>query len=441
MKGIIKAIVLIIFLNLATSCKSISNNELNYDNFDLAIMIETNDNKYQRYTGDKWPTLAEGYTLNIKKSSCDNGGQLSFEDGSIIFISNAKNNKCNVYFEIDLSLADYIKNLYNKNADIGDGKLLFHDGEQDYSNEDNYELEVEDKSYRYTGANPNNYVCFGTEANPCPEDNLYRIIGLFLNDENKYELKLIKNLNAKENLLGTNGSYRSNDRYYWQYTGNEKSNSYWPNSLLNTTNLNTNYLSKVNGNLIADHYWRISGNVAENIIKNNAKLVYEYELGSKSLKLGVDTCYYDKGSRICTEDDLNYKAKIGLMYISDYMYAADSAYWSLSGCDTSEEKLVGGQCRSTADNNANNDYRAAKSKNWLYFFDSSNGVDDGEWTITSYASNAMYILKDGSVYRRNAYNMNYPNDNNFFIRPSFYLNSDVKYSHGVGTKNNPYYVN
>ena len=36
-----------------------------------------------------------------------------------------------------------------------------------------------DNSYRYAGANPNNYVCFGSTANTCPSKNLYRIIGVF----------------------------------------------------------------------------------------------------------------------------------------------------------------------------------------------------------------------------------------------------------------------
>ena len=32
-----------------------------------------------------------------------------------------------------------------------------------------------DNSYRYAGANPNNYVCFGSTASTCPSANLYRI--------------------------------------------------------------------------------------------------------------------------------------------------------------------------------------------------------------------------------------------------------------------------
>ena len=44
---------------------------------------------------------------------------------------------------------------------------------------ENIVLDAEDYSYRYAGANPNNYVCFGSDVTPCPEDNLYRIIGVF----------------------------------------------------------------------------------------------------------------------------------------------------------------------------------------------------------------------------------------------------------------------
>src|SRR5699024_3980638 len=47
---------------------------------------------------------------------------------------------------------------------------------------------AEDNSYRYAGANPNNYVCFGSDSATCPSDSLYRIIGVFGD-----EVKLIKN--------------------------------------------------------------------------------------------------------------------------------------------------------------------------------------------------------------------------------------------------------
>ena len=71
----------------------------------------------------------------------------------------------------------------------------------------------------------NNFVCFGSTTNPCPTDNLYRIIGVF---EDK--VKLIKYDYATSALLGTNGDYygtstpstsyykgslTSIDQYYW----------------------------------------------------------------------------------------------------------------------------------------------------------------------------------------------------------------------------------
>ena len=40
-------------------------------------------------------------------------------------------------------------------------------------------LDAEDYSYRYLGANPNNYVCFGSDEETCSNDDLYRIIGVF----------------------------------------------------------------------------------------------------------------------------------------------------------------------------------------------------------------------------------------------------------------------
>ena len=57
-----------------------------------------------------------------------------------------------------------------------------HDGEGTYGS-----LEAGDNSYRFSGANPNNYVCFGSNEANCLEDNLYRIIGVFNN-----QVKLIK---------------------------------------------------------------------------------------------------------------------------------------------------------------------------------------------------------------------------------------------------------
>ena len=92
-----------------------------------------------------------------------------------------------------------------------------------------------DNSYRYAGASEsvNNFICFGSTTSPCPTDNLYRIIGVFGENNHgvtgKQLVKLIKYDYATSNLLGTDGDYKGSDnpgstykgslskvyRYYW----------------------------------------------------------------------------------------------------------------------------------------------------------------------------------------------------------------------------------
>ncbi len=90
-------------------------------------------------------------------------------------------------------------------SEYGITKLVYHDEEEDYKGETNYELEAGDFSYRYSGSNEevNNYVCFGGDCsnNPNEEEkysNLYRIIGVFPTTATKdspnkeYQIKIIK---------------------------------------------------------------------------------------------------------------------------------------------------------------------------------------------------------------------------------------------------------
>ena len=83
-------------------------------------------------------------------------------------------------------LADYIKGLYTSQGSNG---LYYHTSSLANSAGDN--------SYRYSGANPNNYVCFGSDASTCPSANLYRIIGVFGS-----EVKLIKSTSYGKLCMG-----------------------------------------------------------------------------------------------------------------------------------------------------------------------------------------------------------------------------------------------
>ena len=300
------------------------------------------------------------------------------------------------------TLASCITSLYNERGEEGANGLYYHDGVGTYTNADQ---EAGDNSYRYSGSNPNNYVCFGSDSAECENDNLYRIIGVFGN-----EVKLIKYDYANSNMLGTDGDYNANtfaassyptyrgnhttiNRYHW----NKDNTNNWSESGLNTINLNTNYISYLNGidakwaNMIASHDYQVGGNSWGNIITTVGKQKYENELVNPA-------------------SDIKETAKIGLMYVSDYSYAADPSYW------TTQMYREDGQ-----------DYRLAATSNWMYM-----GL--WEWTISRYSGHtdvSFPVSAAGAVHN------NYVSTNFNAARPVFYLESAVTYVSGSGSMTDP----
>ena len=300
------------------------------------------------------------------------------------------------------SLASCITSLYNERGEEGANGLYLHDGVGTYTNATE---EAGDNSYRYSGSNPNNFVCFGSDSAECENDNLYRIIGVFNN-----KVKLIKYDYANSNMLGTDGDYNTNtysgttstyrgnhatiNGYHWN---NQTATNTWSESGLNTVNLNTNYINYLNGidtkwvNMIASHDYQVGGNTWENIITTVGKQKYENELVNPATA------------------DVEH-AKIGLMYISDYSYAADPSYW------TTEMYREDGQ-----------DYRLAATSNWMYM-----GL--WEWTISRDSGSAdlsFYVSTTGVV------SYNYVDRGFRAARPVFYLSSNVAYAGGNGTIDSP----
>ena len=294
------------------------------------------------------------------------------------------------------TLADYVISQYT--GVDGENGLYYHDGSGNYANADQ---EAGDNSYRYAGANPNNYVCFGSDASTCPSDNLYRIIGVFGD-----EVKLIKWDYANSDLLGTSGAYTSStysassysnydgahstvNRYYWNPSGSNT----WSSSILNTTNLNSTYLNSLGSawsNLIATHSWKVGGGSTSYLYNGTPQTAYNYEVGSSS-------------------SSTTYSAKIGLMYASDYGFAASNSNWTSTLGSYNNSSIT--------------------SNNWMYM-----GMP--EWTISRYSDNsdfAFYVSGAGNVNRSNV-------GNSYAVRPSFYLNSSVTYVSGSGTAADPYRV-
>ena len=224
-----------------------------------------------------------------------------------------------------------------------------------------------DNSYRYAGASAsvNNYICLGSDATTCPDANLFRIIGVF---GDKTKVIRAKSVGDKE----------------W----NTSADNTWSSSSLNTY-LNGTYLTSL-GTLaekIATTTWKVRGG-SSTYLYDAPKIAYQYEVGSSALTTTND-------------------AKIGLMYVSDYGFAADSSGWTT--------KL--------------SSYNSNNSKNWLY-------LGSNEWTISrnsGTASNAFDVFS-GYVLNRNVII-------SYAVRPSFNLESSVKYVSGSGSMSDPVRVN
>ena len=263
-----------------------------------------------------------------------------------------------------------------------------------------------------TKDNVKNFVCFGSNESTCPTENLYRIIGVFGNN-----VKLIKYDYAKSSLLGTDGDFSqeysyffsgeqgesptSNSLYYWN---NSTQKNTWSESLLNKTNLNTNFITNIGtewADKIATTTWKVGGNTYANIYSVVPATAYQNEIVNP---VTTNT----------TDNKTEYTAKIGLMYVSDYYYAASPSAWTLVGYNSDATK----------------DYRFSKGENWLY----GGGWD---WTISRDAddSNGAFFVNfngyvsDGYV------------DGNDGVRPSFNLESSITYVSGSGSASDPMVIN
>ena len=298
------------------------------------------------------------------------------------------------------------ENVYTSDGVNG---LYYHNGSGSYTNANQ---EAGDNSYRYAGANPNNYVCFGSTAATCPNDNLYRIIGVFDDDKDtNYQIKLIKADYTTSGMLGTDGrdydgtyssvisNYKGNmdtstiAAYRWNYDTSVSTygSNNWTTSEFNTINLNTNYwnyLGAIWQNLIVETTWHLGGMTSHN---NTAKAFYDGERNN--------TGY---GSNPTTYSD-----EIGLMYPSDYGYAASPEAWITDLYDYESSAIT--------------------SNNWMYM-----GLY--EWTITPNSSGSTYVF---SVYY-SGYLRNYSAFNGYAARPVFYLKSNVEFNGGTGTSSDPY---
>ena len=252
------------------------------------------------------------------------------------------------------TLADYVISQYTGTQ--GDNALYYHNSTLTNGAGDN--------SYRYAGASDsvNNYICLGSDTTTCPDANLFRIIGVFGD-----QTKVIRAKSVGNQKWDTNDS------------------NTWSSSSLNAY-LNGEYLTSLGtlADKIATTTWKVGGGSAT-YLYDVPTTAYQYEVGSSA-----STTTYD--------------AKIGLMYVSDYGFAADQSGWTT--------KL--------------SSYGSNSSKNWLY-------LGSAEWTISRNSRlTGLAFTVTGTGY------VNYTSVTlSRGVRQSFNLESSVKYVSGSGSMSDP----
>ena len=368
------------------------------------------------------PKQNTGYTLDTQKSNCTNGVKVNWDNKNWTALVNYQEynatdytrTRCNLYFKKTavLNILNLAKN---------DTTNLALD---DYGNT------------RYIGANPNNYVSIDGE--------LWRIIGVMKDIDDgtgikEDRIKLIRN--------------ESIGMYSWDSSDSSINSGYgvneWSQAKLMKL-LNPGYESEsVGGSL----YWNSkSGNCFTSLNFGNSSCDFtDNGLSTKEKNL-MDTVLWNIGAlgsndsdritnasymqergtnpgNICTAGEYcndtikrttTWKGLVGLMYPSDYGYATSGGI-TISRIECLSKSLYLWNDSSSSD---------CKGNNWLF-------NQNHYWTMTP-SANSLYahgmIVINGSDGNIVVYGTNGKSN----IYPVVYLSSNVLFSSGNGSIDNPF---
>ncbi len=351
-------------------------NTIKNDGF--ALMLQKEDGTYKESTSSSWPT---DMVFNNELSGCidANGNKienvLSYNAStSSVKIKTNGTTYCYVYFDLDNSATRYLI--------------------ENISSEELWNSTLEGDGYRYVGTDPNNYICFGTsDKDTCINDTdkyMYRIIGIFEDENKNNHLKLIKNV-----YLMSPYSYQwhSNDfSVYWNESDLYKglNGSYFLTNTEYSYMQDTNWTDKI---AIWNYTMASHINDSNNIYSFNAEEIYlnEFNRAGKSINTG-EWKYFD--------------GKISLMYLSDYLLSFGTA-----------------------------------SLGWLHlkYVNVTFSSYNYEWTMSA-ALTESGIGYAAYVIQTKGSPSGWSNKNNEAVRPVFYLESDVELSSGTGTISDPYII-
>ena len=277
--------------------------------------------------------------------------------------------------------------------------------------------------YRYYGANPSNYVCLDNSGGICEDRHLYRIIGSIY--EELLGQNLIKVIKATPLTDGTTSTfswdYKSDGTYssIWAtITSGNYSNSLTSGSQLMKLLNSGAWWDGTSGSYYNNSTTAITVNFTNYGLSDNAKSYMStsrYYLGGFSgSRYGTSSFYFYErttGDKHNKNDPLYWDGNVGLMYPSDYGYAAgNTCIWtSLYSFD-----------------------EGCSQKDWL------NDTSNDQWLILSQWDNpggfGRYLLYSFGYISNSLNAVN----NSYSVRPSFYLKPTTTISSGDGTIDTPY---
>lgn len=308
-------------------------------------------------------------------------------------------------------------------SEAGDTTLIKHTTDLENSAGDN--------NYRYSGKDPDNYVCFGNssytgeEGSTCPINNLYRIIGLI--DGN---VKLISADYVTKSMMGETGSYMSNAtslastyrgkrtaseiaKYAYTMVANNDSDEVYDDSGFAT------YASKASSTYAND--WNDSSDLAKVNLNTTFLNSFPSDWKSKIIKTTWhvgDVNYFssikEKANLVMKREltsDATYSNYVGMIYYHEYAFAASPIVWKYSM----------------------NSYANYTDKNWMFLGFKEWTISHGSYTllsnkITSYA--AAVNTTGAPTYEKV--------NNGLPIRATFNIDSSIKLKAGKGTYDSPF---
>ena len=366
-------------------------------------------------------TSLSSYTLYIYINGASGDNPSSMMNQSFDFTFDVTGSNSSVEYMLATKRVESLDD--GTTGDSGSGVYkVHHDAIASSNSATGNEIKATD-DYRYYGANPNNYICLDKEGqSTCPDRGLFRIIGSIY--EENAGTNLIKVIKATPLTDGTTSEFS------WDYKVTNGSGTYkniWSSTTSGTSSgatlmqlLNGIYLTRGSGSYYNDSTTATTVNfgstgltkVAQDLMNTGeGNNLSKYYLGGYDDEgLMTEEIYLaERGTTTGDGNILSWDGKVGLMYLSDYGYAA------------------GNECvTNTAPYNYNEE---CMDKDWLYI------SDYYEWTMTPYASGEDYVWVVDNGYA------NYGSSSNpFGSRPTFYLKSSASITGGAGTEQDPYQV-